>query len=1099
MASKKKTSKINKAPIAGGVLYEVTAVFGPGQPIGASFEYKNGALHVIALSAKSAARDEGVKEAMIMTHVNKMDVLGMPQEQLLELLRKQTGTVRHIRFTSLAGSSVTADPDDTEELKAAADKLPVDVTKLTGFPNVLDAQGRIKRPTVPLGTPAATAVGAGGANTSQTMQITTSDSLGYKNNTTALSSNKSANRKGGVASDDWETALHIRPANTTVHSATTTQNATIAPAVPLPYAATSTLTVNHYLGAPGASLKGPVVGAKSALPAPVPATTPGVDPFSTPARRRRIVADVSRFLLKQYCLKACDQVLYRRRANAACLKIQCSWRMYWARRRLLRLRWRRQRLSANKIQRIARAFLARCELLRRRKARETAQRLRLALLVQRAWRAMKIRRRKARERAARIARREGKRHAAAVHVQRVTRGMIARNRSRQLREKRGRIWELKKRSAITIQCKIRQHIAYKTFLKLKCIYLKIAIAVLMWWRRRRWQRSAAARLLQRVARGAICRWRYRRKKRALDDARRAKLAAEERKKQELRFQQLLSQATAKAEEDASLWLTLRARVELRLLRHLAAMGPQETMLWAITSGLLSFQHGLGYSVGEAALQALSVVGVTFPKLRPDSSKGAGEGLHASDETPTALGISHVAEAQDGVPRVVYVTHWCCGDHSSEIPQGDESLPSRWSQVVGIPRRLNGNGIELSVAREQQCLQIIIQIRASRPAVRAITVDAISPITNSATAPVKFTPITTICIALEGCERGTEDEAPVIAPASDMSLRHADFVMKLIEFQGVRVAIPEPEPELPSPEPEPVPQPSKESVSVIESDNESEPEPHIEPREEESFGSMDDEIESLPDLDSPACIIQFAYRSHLRQRILAVMKIQRRWFRTKRLKCWLELVRTVWNRAARAIRIMQHCGLAFISRKRVEHLREQEFLRLLNDIEHVEEDITEGKAYFASFLKDEESNWTAFGLHKPDNIPQQVLNIAASEQQAIDVPQSSVRSVESAGKGHVISEHNMPTGILMFLSSKAPQPQQSVRASMIKAVTLPEAPTDCLHPLHEIIITPGPLGEPWNVFSDAELGVPLPDAALLTAPEDTPIPLLYSHVASKGFI
>ena len=32
------------------------------------------------------------------------------------------------------------------------------------------------------------------------------------------------------------------------------------------------------------------------------------DPHSTPARRRRIIADVSKFLLKQYCVKACEHV-----------------------------------------------------------------------------------------------------------------------------------------------------------------------------------------------------------------------------------------------------------------------------------------------------------------------------------------------------------------------------------------------------------------------------------------------------------------------------------------------------------------------------------------------------------------------------------------------------------------------------------------------------------------------------------------------------------------------------------------------------------------------------------------------------------------------
>ena len=67
MAPKRKKAKGTKTHIAGGVLQEVTAVFGPGQPIGASFEYKAASLQVVALSAKSVARDEGVAVGMIMT------------------------------------------------------------------------------------------------------------------------------------------------------------------------------------------------------------------------------------------------------------------------------------------------------------------------------------------------------------------------------------------------------------------------------------------------------------------------------------------------------------------------------------------------------------------------------------------------------------------------------------------------------------------------------------------------------------------------------------------------------------------------------------------------------------------------------------------------------------------------------------------------------------------------------------------------------------------------------------------------------------------------------------------------------------------------
>ena len=51
------------------------------------------------------------------------------------------------------------------------------------------------------------------------------------------------------------------------------------------------------------------------------------DPFSTPARRRRIIADVAKQVLKQYCITACKNVYIFRKQTKAAIIIQCFWKL----------------------------------------------------------------------------------------------------------------------------------------------------------------------------------------------------------------------------------------------------------------------------------------------------------------------------------------------------------------------------------------------------------------------------------------------------------------------------------------------------------------------------------------------------------------------------------------------------------------------------------------------------------------------------------------------------------------------------------------------------------------------------------------------------
>jgi len=649
----------------------------------------------------------------------------------------------------------------------------------------------------------------------------------------------------------------------------------------------------------------------------------------------------------------------------------------------------------------------------------------------------------------------------------------------------------------------------------------------MWWQRRARDRGAAARVMQRVARGGLARLRCRRMREGIEIARLAKIAQEEKRKQEIRFQQAVSAAAIKAEEEASLKVQLRARLELRMLRHLAAMGPQETVAWAASCGVVRFQSAQGFSLGDVALQVLGSVNTCYPNLKAAVLKGAGEGLYDGEETKEALGVTHISDrTPEGAPLVkptVYVDAWRAINGKSDTPPA-ESLPLRWAQVVGIARRAQGNGVELSVARDQRSIQLILQIRASKYAVKAVTVDVVSPLTLSATAPIKFIPATTVCIVLEGQEREADDAAPIITPASGI-IRHADCPVGIFEYQGVYVSLPQvaKQDEAAEPEPESVGAPPGPAAEPEESEPEAEPESEI---ENESFGSMDDDIESVPDFVSFACIIQFAYRRHLRPRILAVMAIQHQWRRMKTLSVWYKVVDAVWQRAVKSVRMIQHCGLGYMARRRVTYLRNAAIFHLYSEFEHIKEVISHGAEGANAFLKDEEDNWNAFGMCKPSNLPRDIRGLPQSleqghgtrgdegsyvlgeagfdvydESQVIDAKAPLTCQAGSDRAQASAASVPVANGVLMYATTSnfSDSVAKSARSQMLRAFQLPESPSDCLHPLCELAMSSAVLGEPWNVFSDAELGVALPTPPAGFAGAQVLLPLIYSHTAERNFI
>ena len=182
------------------------------------------------------------------------------------------------------------------------------------------------------------------------------------------------------------------PAHSLVHDSASTSSSSLVSAASSSSVSSSRLnskTINsstslpHYHSAMTAStpsLRSRNIASSSASP-----STPN-DPFSTPARRRRLIADIARFLLRQYCVKACEQVAYDRHRQRCAVTIQCFLRQSFARKVLRRLRFARDTKQSLVIQRFYRCLIAREQLQDRIRNRWRAKYRAMVLRVQKKYR-----------------------------------------------------------------------------------------------------------------------------------------------------------------------------------------------------------------------------------------------------------------------------------------------------------------------------------------------------------------------------------------------------------------------------------------------------------------------------------------------------------------------------------------------------------------------------------------------------------------------------------------------------------------------------------------------------------------------------------------
>ena len=325
------------------------------------------------------------------------------------------------------------------------------------------------------------------------------------------------------------------------------------------------------------------------------------DPFSTPARRRRIIAEFAKVALRSYYITACDNVVVYRIRHAAARTIQLAYFCYRSRIMIAILRAARRLRMTILLQVRGRMLIAKQELYRRRRERLRRIKLRLALNVQRLWRIYRARKKLRELRNARDRKLHAARVAAAIHMERVTRGFIARRQCRRLQDVQSKRNAVLYAAAVRIQTRQRILLAKKEVVRRKRLRWawRLVVQACVHWRRevRRRKQHRAAVNIQRVLRGHLARQRVRRMR---EDARLSFLAAEAHSVGG-GYSVGMADDDDGGEVDA---VEVISMVDVRLLQQLVTLGPAETVKWFLRRSVLTYLSAYGYSMGSFLLQVI---------------------------------------------------------------------------------------------------------------------------------------------------------------------------------------------------------------------------------------------------------------------------------------------------------------------------------------------------------------------------------------------------------------------------------------------------------------------------------------------------------------
>ena len=681
------------------------------------------------------------------------------------------------------------------------------------------------------------------------------------------------------------------------------------------------------------------------------------DPYSTPARRRRIIADVAVFLLRQYCVKACENVVRFRKWTAASLVIQRAWRCYASRRRLRLLRLAKRTRASQTLQCMVRCALARQRLRRLRLAEWTRRALHLAKALQRFWRGRLRWRRKKREMALYRARMLKKKSLAAINIQRCYRGLLCRRLAKHRASMSSDLYRRRLWAAVLIQACVRRRRACKFVnqqRKRRRALWKVGWCATFWFRRLVQRKSTAAIKIQRIVRGFLGRRKARR-------ARHEKLRREREEEERRRLEELRLAALAAAEEAATRRIELRISVNAAILRRIGILGPAEAVLWCLKHKILCFLVGIeanpdtgGYGLGPVPLQVVGTVESVFPSLikrRNQNSSSIkrqvaidGTGADSADNAEPLPPINANIVDVDAASKCIKLRKWADPEQTQAslaacipgIPSGPLQLPIEWKQVVRV-----GDGAEVAVSRENWSVEVRVKIASD-----AFTLAGHGTASSDEPNSIRWTVVTIVLEAEREKDKDSlngddlwstaaaggagamaldEPDAPefkfkfkdtVVLLQPPARLQAAPFLSSATPPTQIIDEVDSAESNMLSPKESPVPQwcsPIDDSIS-------------------DSGGGLSPSQHRItiliePNWDAFARTIQRCARPWAQSRIKACRRLQTVLRRRKCLRRWRWAVLSVLTRAHRAATRIQTMARSRLSHSRVNRLRLQVCARL----------------------------------------------------------------------------------------------------------------------------------------------------------------------------
>lgn len=422
-----------------------------------------------------------------------------------------------------------------------------------------------------------------------------------------------------------------------------------------------------------------------------------VDSLSTPARRRRIIADVARFLLKQYCSKACVNVKRIRLETKSSVIIQCSFRCHLAKTLHRKLVEEKRVLALLTIQCAFRKYMAKClyKLLLLKRRRVLA--IKIAIFCQKYWRGIMARSKYLKLLNSQKQFWARRKRIAATLIQVNTRGLFGRLHASNLRKERVRLRKVKWTAAIKIQSVMRRDIARRKFTIYRQTYFTLKFFHLKWVSFlfiRRKQKFYSTVLIQRYWRGKSARIKLRLLK--LENFKNNEL-------ERLRLQSLLNASKVVIPEPPA--LEIRVTIILNLLRHMAALGPAEVIKWCLQNFVLYYHSSVGYSLGPVLNQVVNAVEKVMPSIYDEVQE---ENPIISVNHINDLGLDSILDdpnISNEKTRVVELEKWDTGNDKtvSDNPIFDH-LPQRWNQIVQLDQ-----GASISVEFRQKAIQVHVKL------------------------------------------------------------------------------------------------------------------------------------------------------------------------------------------------------------------------------------------------------------------------------------------------------------------------------------------------------------------------------------------------------